>query len=394
MNIQDHILIGNGIHDDTDAIQSLLDSGASAVRLPAPEKCYLISKPLRLHSGTALILEPYTRIRLADGANCHMAVNAEENAQNIAIRGGIWDFNNLGQAPNPMRISPEDGNYEAVTHFIFYFDQVKNLHLSGMTLKDPTIFAVTLSYVEQFTVDDITFDFNYGNPNATNMDGIHLNGGCRYGRITNLKGACYDDMVALNADEGRGGPIEDIQVDGIFCSDCHSAVRLLSRGYPVRRVHISNVFGTFFQYCVGLTRYSDEGTTGLFDQICLSNIYASKAVRIPVYGKENSYVYALVWIEGGLEINNLQISQLHRRETVTAIPTLSILEGAHIRLLSLEHLSQENKTGESFPLILNHGKVDKLFLRDIQVLHGQLLANHGQIGCTYKDEELSAGALC
>ena len=55
MNCPDNILVGNGIYDDTDAIQALLDSGVSSVHLPAPEKFYLISKPLRHASSTALI---------------------------------------------------------------------------------------------------------------------------------------------------------------------------------------------------------------------------------------------------------------------------------------------------------------------------------------------------
>lgn len=276
-----------------------------------------------------------------------------------------------------MRIPPADGNYEAVTHFIFYFEDVKNLRISGLTMKDPTIFACVLDHVEQFTVSGITFDFNLGNPNATNMDGIHLNGGCRFGRIADLKGPCYDDMVALNADEGRGGPIEDIQIDGLFCDGCHSAVRLLSRGWPVRRVHISNVFGTFYQYCVGVTRYSDDGKEGDFDQLHLSDIYASKAPRLPVHGKEGGYVYSMIWIEGGLTVGDLQIDHLHRRESVTSIPTLSILPGAVIKVLGMEHVSQENSTGEPFPLILNEGHIGSLCLRDVHTGGDTLLSGSG-----------------
>lgn len=381
--------IGDGIHDDATAIQALLDSGLSTVRLPAPQKHYTLQRTLHIHSNTSLVLDRFATIRLADGANSHMLAADDPHSENISVSGGIWDFNNQGQAPNPMRIPPEDGNYEAVTHFIFYFENVKNLLLGGLTMKDPTIFASTFDHVEQFTVSDITFDFNFGNPNATNMDGIHLNGGCRFGRITNLKGACYDDMVALNADEGKGGPIEDIQIDGLFCEGCHSAVRLLSRGWPVRRVHISNVFGTFFQYCVGVTRYSDDGREGVFDQIHLSDIYASKAPRLPVHGKEGGYVYALVWIEGGLSVGNLQIDHLHRRESVTAIPTLSILPGACIRVLGLEHVSQENGTGEAIPLILNRGNIGCLYLRDIQAGGDRLLADEGGIGRIVSDEPLN-----
>lgn len=389
----DTLLVGNEIHDDTEAIQALLDSGTTTVRLPDPEKYYLISRPLRIHSNTSLVLGRYATIRLADGADCHMLENAEENACNISVIGGIWDFNNKNQSPNPMQIPPESGTVEEAFHYIFYFDLVRNLTIADLTLKDPVIFAVTLSYVEHFTVRGITFDFNYGNPNATNMDGIHLDGGCRFGKISDLKGACYDDLVALNADEGRGGPIEDIEIDGIFCNDCHSAVRLLSRGYWVRRIHISNVYGTFYQYCVGITRFSDDGEIGRFDQIHINDIFASKAPRIPIYGKENSYVYALLWIEGGIQIGNLQVSRFHRREAITSIPTISVLRDAHIDVFSLEHASQENDTDEAFPFMLNEGKIDKLFLRDIQVKNDNILQGEGEISQIFMDEDLS-GQLC
>ncbi len=57
-----------------------------------------------------------------------------------------------------------------------------------MLFKDPVTFSITLDIVSYFTVDNIIFDFNYGNPLATNMDGIHLNGNCHFGEILNLKG--------------------------------------------------------------------------------------------------------------------------------------------------------------------------------------------------------------
>ena len=45
------ILYGDGIHDDYEAIQELLDSGNCLVSLPMPTKNYLISKTLRVHSN-------------------------------------------------------------------------------------------------------------------------------------------------------------------------------------------------------------------------------------------------------------------------------------------------------------------------------------------------------
>jgi len=47
-------IIGDGVHDDTPGIQTLLDAGSSAVYLPPPSKHYLISRTLRIHSGQAL----------------------------------------------------------------------------------------------------------------------------------------------------------------------------------------------------------------------------------------------------------------------------------------------------------------------------------------------------
>ena len=65
------------------------------------------------------------------------------------------------------------------------------------------------------------------------MDGVHLNGNCSFGKMTNLQGTCYDDLVALNAEEGTVGPITNIDIDGIYAEDCHSAVRLLTVTQPV-----------------------------------------------------------------------------------------------------------------------------------------------------------------
>ena len=134
-----------------------------------------------------------------------------------------------------------------------------------------------------------------------------------------------------------------------------------------------------------MTRYSDDGREGVFDQLHLSDIYASKAPRLPVHGKEGGYVYALIWIEGGLAIDNLQIDHMHRREAVTSIPTLSILPGASIRVLGMEHISQENATGEPVPLILNQGNIDTLYLRDVQTGGDRLLINKGRTGRIISD---------
>ena len=159
--------------------------------------------------------------------------------------------------------------------------------MASMTLKDPVDFAVTINVASYFTIEDITFDFNYGNPDALNMDGIHLDGHCHYGYIRNLKGACYDDLVALNACEGYAGPITNIEIDGIFAEDCHSAVRLLALTENVSNIHISNIYGSYYQYCVTLSKYYRVEKIKPYDAITIEHVYASKAVRYAErYAKE------------------------------------------------------------------------------------------------------------
>ena len=72
-----YTLYGDGIHDDAPAIQEMLDSGISAVVLPAPKKNYAIGKTLVIHSGQSLVLPEMTVIKLLPQSNCYMLINRE-----------------------------------------------------------------------------------------------------------------------------------------------------------------------------------------------------------------------------------------------------------------------------------------------------------------------------
>jgi len=395
-----YTLYGDGIHDDYPAIQQLLDSGRHEIALPEPEVCYLISKTLEIPSYTRLILPRYAHIRLADGANCPMLTNkftklpayqpagdlwdiilcnsmaARDCVHDFEICGGIWDLNNRGQLGNPLWTRNAPDGY---TGFGVLFANVKNFKLTNMTLKDPVNFAVTLDTASWFTVEDITFDFNYGNPTAANMDGIHLNGNCHFGTIRNLKGACYDDLVALNADEGTDGPITNMEIDGIYSTDCHSAVRLLTVKNAVEHIHITNVFGTYYQYCIGLTKYYPGPTTGYYDAITLDNIYASKADRLDVYCKKDTYVYPLIYIQEETVVKNLKVHTLHRREFFTPVETFYVGTDSFVDTMTLENITAENNTAEPMPFLVNQGNVACLTLRDIRTGGQPLMTGRGTV---------------
>ena len=401
-----NILYGDGIHDDYPAIQEMIDSGVCEVSLPAPEKCYLISKTLTLPSEFKLTLPRYAEIKLMDMSNCPMISNkmVEDYAErveekyktifgglpyqlwahvnkyspeimtkNIEIEGGIWNFNNMRQLGNPEQTRVLDPYGYSGDGMLFY--GVKGLRMSNMTFKDPVHYGATFDRVSYFTIENIVFDYNLGNPYAVNLDGVHFNGNCHYGMIHNLKGTCYDDMVALNADEGTKGPITNITIDGLYAEDCHSAVRLLSANYPVKNVHITNVNGTYYQYCIGITRIYPTADAGDFDGIAITNVYASKAARRTEYNKGDDYapyVYPLIYVQDGLRVRGLRIVNLHRREYRIACPTVAVDAGTVVEDMVLQNVTVENHTDASFvPLLENHG--------EIRHLHTDALYNDGKM---------------
>ena len=379
----ENLLYGDGIHDDTAAIQELIESGCE-VNLPVPKKHYLISRPLELHSNLKLTLPRFAEIRLKDCSNCYMLKNAmledrknridvklfdyvnrycpDMPCENIEVCGGIWNFNNKNQNPNPLSC----GRYEpeGYTGLCFLFYNVKNLRLSSLTLKDPVNFAVTLDKVSYFKVDNITFDFNDGNLYQSNMDGIHLCGNCNHGSIENLFGTCYDDTVAMNAEEGSRGVISDVTVRGIYTENAYSAVRLLSASpeCAVRNIHISDVHGTFYHFGICFMPFYTTGKRGLFENITINNMYGGKSSRdlVKFYKVHQYRKYALVDVEGGVDVKNLAIRDLHRREFVDGeVPTLQFAKGAVIENLTLENITAENFTDkENMPFIVNKAEIN------------------------------------
>lgn len=427
-----YTLYGDGIHDDTAAIQQMIDE-KSCVHLPAPEKFYLISKTLKLHSNSELHLDRFTEIKLAPKSNCPMLTNDDHKNGNkrICITGGIWNGNNLEQAPNLQMLADKDGNagnadaykrmqipedypvdpvkkvalawdstipYHPDRYYgiIWRFVNVDGFEVQNIILKDPVTYAVQCGNVRNFTFEHVTFDFNMGNPSPDNMDGLHFDGFCRNGFISDLKGACYDDLLAFNAedciiDSPGFGPIENIVIDGIFADRCHSAVRMLSCGSNVRNITIRNVFGSFYRYAVGFTHFFTGMQRGKFDNIVLENLNISKALpfeedwnRCPDWG--------LIWIQGEGDVGSLRITGLHRIEETTPTPSIEIEKDATVSQLTIQDVSVENHLREPLSFMQNSGTIDMLIFDDnCRMIAGpgsgkiSLIDNRGRINSRYKE---------
>jgi hypothetical protein len=394
-------LIGDGTHDDTAGIQSLLDAGATMVYLPPPPKHYLISRTLILHSGQALRLDPFTVIRLAPHSDTVMITNDDHDQgnENIALSGGIWDMDNRNQAPNPFPAMGQAGlttPYDPARFIgvLMRFNRVRNLTLQGLTLRDPTTFGAQLGNLYQFTVRDITFDYQHANPTEVNMDGIHIHGNSRYGYIANLQGMTHDDLLALNADDGlvaemSRGPIEDIAVDGLFAEDGWTAVRLLSAGSPIRRVSIRNVHGTYRYNVVSFSDYGlHPGEPSLFEDIALRDMHCAKSRR----GLESNppagpvwHGFAPIYLWGKARVRNLTLDGYTRVEERQACDDIHLEPEVIVDGFTARDCHVINRTAGPIVFLNNRGTIRNLALEGVsqsadgEPARGGLVRNDGTI---------------
>ena len=135
----------------------------------------------------------------------------------------------------------------------------------------------------------------------------------------------------------------------------------------VDRIHITNVFGTFYQYCIGITKcYSKVVQTGHFDTITLDNLYVSKAFRPDDYPWPDSYVYPVIFVEKGVRVKNLTVRSLHRREKTTPVETILVAEDATVDNLLLDDISVESGLEEKVSAYINKGTVKNCILTNVR----------------------------
>lgn len=363
--ITEAVLYGDGIHDDYAAIQTMLDSRRSVIYLPAPKNAYLVGDTLRIYSNQTLLIQQNALIRQKDGTNKPMLRNADGQTgdANIAVCGGIWDLNNMGQQGNAAmrrQTRENEGVYAAGADYAdtcneegntrnvfppdnvynpngFVFENVQGLVVANLTLRDPVSFSVMMGRCSQFQVEDIIFDFNDGNPLPANMDGIHLEGGCHHGIIRRLRGTVYDDMVALNADELIRGDISHILIDDLYARHAHSAVRLLSSGHCVHDITISNVRGSYFTYAIGFTKYfkMGNGINGRFENIEIRDCEFSKSDICPWF---RNITYPLFYFQQETQVCGLRLKNIHRTLNGKLTKLFGAEPGAVIADLTVENV--------------------------------------------------------
>ncbi|MDD6915105.1 MAG: hypothetical protein SOX82_03515 [Eubacteriales bacterium] len=397
-----NILYGDGIHDDLPAIQEMLDNQAY-VYLPVPKKNYLICGTIKISSNQELKIDRYTRLMLGDYSNCCMIENKEtkKGNKNIKISGGIWDMNHKNQRPNPGHFADkekgelllwewvnESGQFDQngkqplniYSGFCMQFFNIDGFTISDITFENPVTYGMDLAFVKNFTIENISFDYFEGSPKLWNMDGIHIEGGCKNGYIHNLRGACHDDTVALTSDDIFNGDIENITIDGIYGQNSHSAVRILSKSHKLKNIHITNVYGTYYVYGVMISKYTkQEEYRSDISNITIDNFYASLCKG--TIDVEGNYC-ALIHFGNGIDVGNVVIEKLFRDETHINLPAIHLGTDSTIACLSVSDSVQTNTTDKPIAFIENEGVIDKLYLKNIKQ-DGKVIIGGGAINNMY-----------
>lgn len=363
-------LIGNGIADDTAAVQALLDKTGEVY---IPGGCYKITRPLIIHDNTHLRLADNAILRLADHVNCSILDNdglyTRKTNRNITIEGGIWDGNHDNQEREwiPNENLPCDyDKYISNSLIVLMVRLVHTEHLTvkNLTFKDPTSYAIHIADAKYFNVENITLDYDLTKPN---MDGVHIQGPARFGTIRNIMGDANDDHVALCANgttrsEVTRGDIQDVVIDGVYCENGYTGVRLLSWGDAIRDVKVTNVHGAFRFYAVSFTHHYPlrEGRDILLENVHLSDICASKSTGFVPAGQQSAVENgALIWFEPGIHCRNVLVENVYRKErnTETKAPTVRISPNVEMENLTLRNICQEF-AGEEIPVLENGSDVN------------------------------------
>jgi hypothetical protein len=350
---------GDGLADDTAALQAALDVDDATVVIPPGT--YLVSRPLRIGSRRWIAAAPDAVIRLADGAgvawDSFLLTNADPAGGNhdIDVEGGVWDGNNAG---NPRRREYHGRSYGGV---VINVTNARRFVLRGLTVRNPESFSIRVGEAEDFVIEDVGFDQSRPRPN---QDGVHVGGHSRRGvvrrlRVTSPSGT-HDDMVALNADDDverpfnvgmRCGPIGDILVSDLRADRAYTFVRLLSHEHAISNVLVEDVAGGCTTQAINADRWRFPAGGG-----CLRDVLV-RGMAIRRHGEKRD---PLILVQS--RVHHVVIRDFERLDD-DAIPdgpaTMLVDTGGPVRVCTGRPSAPQAsaRTTADEPYVIRHGDV-------------------------------------
>lgn len=363
---------GDGVTDDTAAIQDLLDKGD--IFLPYTDSFYSLSSALKIPSNRTIKCSRFAHIKRADNTWATAQAGLAENEDqvngnvNIFIEGGIWDGNRSGNSRIDTPFSPQT---------VFRFKKASFLTVRDLTIKEPVMFSFLAGDTTDINVSKVVLDQSIRIPNG---DGIHLTGPLRNFTIRDISGNTGDDLVSLCCSDAPGstwlwsqGIIEDGLVENLFAPLGNSCLRLLSGdGYTLRRVVARNLRGTFdgSGILIGPFNLPDSN----FEDILIDGVNIIRS------NETQSTQYPVIQIDGSTK--NIRLCNFIRSsEDVTNWPLLTLVTGKTYGDISLCGAKDESSIDRD--IVHVREEVNSLNISDLTVVQ-TAGTNTGQVIRTIK----------
>ncbi|HHL1475235.1 TPA: hypothetical protein ACQ7GL_000053 [Klebsiella pneumoniae] len=193
---QAHGAVGNGVHDDTDALYAAFKSSAETVHIP--RGTYLITRKLKclLTKNLRVTCAPGVVFKLADNARCNMMVFVSDRKHDFEWFGGEFDGNWAGQGDETLN---SNGTFKDLSHG-FIVSLFNNVRLDNMYVHSFRGHSMNHAGNKKLHASNLRFNshiaqaFPFG---GSRGDGIT---GCSEDvLIENVYGFTTDDMVAVFA---------------------------------------------------------------------------------------------------------------------------------------------------------------------------------------------------
>ena len=198
------------------------------VYVPARAEPYYLDGPVVLKSGDTFKADKNTELRLKPGSNTCMVRNANligfastpvpedtRPDRNITIEGGIWTT--LATTPKETNGNSRGASAKSQavygTHGVILLQNVRNVIVRNVTVRQSKAFAVHLGNVHEFLVEGIRLEQH-------RRDGVHVDGPASHGVIRDVRGDSHDDTVSIAAWDWRNcapsfGPIHDLLIERV-----------------------------------------------------------------------------------------------------------------------------------------------------------------------------------
>jgi len=371
------MLYGDGIHNDTESLQKLLDQ-CGIVMIDHPGT-YLVSRTLVIHSNTCLILSLGAKLLATPMSRCALIENEHfaggGRDENIEIVGGIWDGNcdemGLDAAYEAQHRLDHPYSPDRFMGKLIRFAHVDRITLQKMTVRNPVSYGIQIADTYGFVVRDLFFDYNW---HFGTTDGVHINGPAYDGVIENLCGTTNDDMVALTTyDEPHAevtrGPIENVYIHNLSARNGFSGVRLLSgENDPMRAVHIDGIYGTYRHHAVVISNHNNRSGDVWFDNLVIENVYAHKSDTPLGEGchllwEKNADQAGFLFFGRGCVCGNVTVRNVCRNQAKSTQSALfRFSDTCKIDRLLLDNVHQNTAEGETAPLWEDQGAIIKTLI--------------------------------